>query len=72
MLESKVSVEKRSLSDEEVDDQDDDDYDNSNPKKKQVIVVAYNLQQSLFEYSSWPYSQFVKYCLLFARIVIST
>eukprot|EP01036_Dinobryon_divergens_P022889 gene22889-31191_t len=37
MLESKVSVEKRSLSDEEVDDQDDDDYDNSNPKKKQAL-----------------------------------
>ena len=52
MLESKVSVEKRSLSDEEVDDQDDDDYDNSNPKKKQVYDVAQQSHFFLFEYSS--------------------
>jgi hypothetical protein len=41
MIESKVSVEKKSLSDEEVYDQDDDDYDSSNPKKKQVSLLPY-------------------------------
>ena len=34
MLEGQYSVEKRALSDEELEDQDDDDYDNSNPQKK--------------------------------------